>query len=78
MSFMSTANCVILAGARPIFADIEEFSLRLDSEDVKERITKKTKAIIPMHYGGKVCKNIEALKEIADDYNLKLIKDNEF
>ncbi len=76
MSFISTANCVILAGAKPIFADIEEFSLGLDSEDVKERITKKTKAIIPMHYGGKVCKNIEALKEIADDYDLKLIEDN--
>lgn len=76
MSFISTANCVVLAGAKPIFAEIEEISLGLDPEDVKEKINKKTKAIIPMHYGGKVCKNIEVLKEIVDDYHLKLIEDN--
>ncbi len=76
LSFISTANCVILAGAKPIFAEIEEDSIGLDPEDVKERINKRTKAIIPMHYGGRVCKYINALKEIADDYNLILIEDN--
>lgn len=76
MSFISTANCVILAKGTPIFAEIEEETLGLDLEDVKEKITSKTKAIIPVHYGGKVCKNIKALKEIADDNNLLLIEDN--
>ncbi len=76
MSFISTANCVVLVGSKPVFAEIEEETLGLDPEDVKERITDKTKAIIPMHYGGKVCKNIEALREIAEDYNLILIEDN--
>lgn len=76
MSFISTANCVILAGAKPIFADIEGETIGLDLESVKEKISDKTKAIIPMHYGGKVCKNIRALKELADDHNLMLIEDN--
>lgn len=76
LSFISTANCVILAGARPIFAEIEEESIGLDLEDVKEKISKKTKAIIPIHYGGRPCKYIEGLKEVADDYKLILIEDN--
>ncbi len=76
MSFVSTANCVVLAGAKPIFADIEEETLGLDLDDVKEKITSKTKAIVPMHYGGKVCKNIVALREVADNNNLILIEDN--
>jgi perosamine synthetase len=76
MSFISTANCVILTGAKPIFADIENETLGLDTEDVQKKINKKTKAIIPMHYGGKVCKNIETLREIANDNNLILIEDN--
>ncbi len=76
MSFISTANCVILAGAKPIFADIEEESLGLDPEDLMNKINPKTKAIIPMHYGGRVCKHINELREIADDHNLILIEDN--
>lgn len=76
LSFISTANCVILAGAKPIFSEIEEESIGLNSEDVIERITDKTRAIIPMHYGGRVCKCLKTLKEIAEDNNLILIEDN--
>ena len=75
-SFISTANCVVLAGAKPIFSEIEEESLGLDPEDVIKRINAKTRAIIPMHYGGKICKNIKVLREIANDHNLILIEDN--
>lgn len=75
-SFISTANCVILAGARPVFAEIEEETLGLDPKDVKKKITKKTKAIIPMHYGGKVSKHIEELRDIAEINDLLLIEDN--
>jgi len=75
-SFISTANCVILAGAKPVFAEIEEETLGLDPKDVKKKITKKTRAIIPMHYGGKVCKHIEELREIAEINDLLLIEDN--
>ncbi|MFX1384260.1 MAG: DegT/DnrJ/EryC1/StrS family aminotransferase [Promethearchaeota archaeon] len=76
MTFISTANCVILAGAKPIFADIETETIGLDANDVNEKITKNTRAIIPVHFGGRVCKNINALKEIAEDKDLILIEDN--
>jgi dTDP-4-amino-4,6-dideoxygalactose transaminase len=74
-TFIATANVVVLTGATPVFADIEEQSYALDPENVKEKITSKTKAIIPVHYGGCPCKHIKALKEIAEDHHLTLIED---
>lgn len=74
-TFISTASSVVLAGGKPVFAEIEDCSYGLDPEDVQERITAKTKAIIPVHYGGGPCKEIEALKEIAEDKGLLLIED---
>ena len=74
-TFISTANTVILAGARPVFTEIEDETYGLDSEDVKNKITKKTKAIIPVHIGGRICKEIKALREIADDHKLIMIED---
>jgi perosamine synthetase len=74
-TFIATANAVVLAGAKPMFSEIEDQSYGLDAEDAKERITNKTKAIIPVHYGGAPCKEIKALQEIADDHNLLLIED---
>jgi dTDP-4-amino-4,6-dideoxygalactose transaminase len=74
-TFISTANSVVLTGAKPIFAEIEDESYGLDPEDVKDKITSKTKAIIPVHYGGAPCKEIKALKEIAEDYNIIIIED---
>jgi len=73
-TFIATANAPLFVGAKPVFADIEEETYGLDSEDVKEKITNKTKAIIPIHYGGCPCK-IRELREVADDHNLILIED---
>ena len=74
-TFIATANVVVLTGASPIFADIEQQSYALDPEDVTEKITHKTKAIIPIHYGGGPCKHIKVLQEIAEDHHLILIED---
>ncbi len=73
-TFIATANAPLFVGAKPVFADIEEETYGLDPEDVKEKITEKTKAIIPIHYGGCSCL-IRELKEIAEDYGLILIED---
>jgi len=73
-TFISTANAPLFVGAKPVFADIEEKTFGLDPEFVKEKITPKTKAIIPIHYGGCPCL-IRELKEIAEDHNLILIED---
>ncbi len=73
-TFIATANSVLFVNAKPVFADIEEKTCGLDPEDVKERITGKTKAIMPIHYGGSACQ-IRELKEIAEDHKLLLLED---
>ena len=73
-TFISTANAPLFVGAKPVFAEIEDRTYGLDPEDVKERITPRTKAIMPIHYGGCSCL-IRELKEIAEDHNLLLIED---
>jgi len=74
-TFISTANAPLFVGAKPVFAEIEDETYCLDPEDIKEKITKKTRAIMPIHYGGSPCKNIKELKEIAEDSNMLLIED---
>ena len=73
-TFIATANSPQFVGAKPVFADIEEETYGLDPADVNEKITKKTRAIMPVHYGGCPCR-IKELREIADDNNLILIED---
>ena len=73
-SFISTANSVLFVGATPQFADIEEETFGLDPSNIQTKISKKTKAIIPMDYGGTSCKIFE-IKQIAKDNNLILIED---
>ncbi|AKB84295.1 DegT/DnrJ/EryC1/StrS aminotransferase family protein [Methanococcoides methylutens] len=73
-TFISTANAPQFTRSKPVFAEIEENTFGLDPEDVNEKITSKTKAILPIHYGGCPCQ-IRELREIADDHNLLLIED---
>jgi len=73
-TFIATANAVLMVKAKPVFADIEEERYGLDPEDVKKKITSKTKAIIPVHYAGCPAK-IGELKEIAKENNILLIED---
>jgi perosamine synthetase len=74
-SFISTANAPLFVGAKPVFADIEEHTYGLDVEDVKRRITKKTKVIIPVHYAGCPCRDIGALSALARKKGILLIED---
>lgn len=73
-TFIATANAPLFVGARPVFAEIEDDSYGLDPEDVLERITSRTKAIMPIHYGGCPCR-IKELEEIAEDRDLILLED---
>lgn len=74
-TFISTANAVRLAGATPIFAESESESYGLDAEDVERKITKYTRAIIPIHYGGLVSRDIIKLKKLAKENNIFLLED---
>lgn len=73
-TYTSTIDAVRFAGAQPIFADIEEETYGLDVNDVAERITDRTKAIIPVHVYGLPCHIIE-LQELANRHDLLLIED---
>lgn len=73
-TFVSTANAVLKAGARPVFADIDPATWGLDPADVVRRLTPRTRAILPVHYAGMPC-DIVALARIARDRGLLLIED---
>src|SRR5690606_11719888 len=64
MTFVSTAHAVAYNLATPIFADVEERTLGIDLEDVARKITPRTRAIIPVHYGGRPV-DMDGLREIA-------------
>ena len=73
-TFIATTNSVMFVDAKPKFADIEEKYFGLDPDDVLRRITKKTKAVIPVHYAGNPCR-IQELVKIAKDNKILLIED---
>ena len=74
MTFAATANAVVHTGANPIFVDVDKYEMTIDVEDVRKKITSKTKAIIPVHFAGRAC-NIKEIEKIASDHNLKIIHD---
>ncbi len=73
-SFIATANWPLMVGAIPKFADIEEETLGLDPNKIQQKINKKTKLIMPIHYAGLPCK-IQEIKKIARDNKIPLIED---
>ena len=74
LTFAASANCILYCGATPVFADIDPETMLLDINEVRKKITPKTKAIIPVHYGGELC-NMDAYKDLAEEYNLTIIQD---
>ncbi len=74
MSYIATANCIVYCGARPVFAEIDPHTYNLDIDDVKKRITPKTKAILLVHQIGMPAE-IDAFASLARERNLLLIED---
>ena len=72
-TFISTAGSIVTAGAKPVFVDINE-DYNIDVKKIKFAITKKTKAIMPVHWAGRPCE-LDKIKTIAKKYNLKIIQD---
>ncbi len=75
MTFVATANAVQMAGAVPVFADVEPDTACVSVETIAPRITPRTRAIIPVHLYGLLC-DMEAMKAFADSRNLILIEDS--
>jgi dTDP-4-amino-4,6-dideoxygalactose transaminase len=74
MTFAATANAIIHANARPVFADIELPSMNIDPGRIEAAVTEKTRAIIPVHFCGRPC-TMDRILEIARRHNLIVIED---
>ena len=73
-TFIASANVCEYVGARPVFVDIDLETFNLDAEKIAEKITKKTKAIMPVHLFG-LAVNMRPIMKIAQKYQLKVIED---
>lgn len=71
-TWVSTANAVIYCGATPVFVDVDPVTFNLDVDKIREKITSKTKAIIPVHLFG-LCADVDRIKQIAPQ--LKIVED---
>ena len=74
LSFVATANAVLLVGARPVFVDVHPLSGLIDPAAVEAAITPATRAVIPVHLYGEMA-DMRALRQIADRYHLALVED---
>ena len=74
ITFAASANCVLYCGGTPVFADVDEKTYNIDVEDVKRKITPKTKAVIAVDFTGQAT-NLKAIREICDEHNLYFIED---
>ena len=74
-TFASTAHVVVHCGAIPLFIDCDFDTFQIDTSKIEEKITPRTKAIIPVHYGGNPVEMKEVLK-LSKKYNLKVIEDS--
>ena len=74
LTFVASANCVVYRGGIPIFADIKKDTYNIDPNEIRKKITSKTKAIIPVHFAGQPC-DMDEILEIAEENNLYIIED---
>jgi perosamine synthetase len=73
-SFVASANSVLHAGATPVFADIAADTFNVDPEELKRRIGKRTKALLPVHLYGYPC-GMDEIGDMAEDHGLKVVED---
>lgn len=74
ITFVASANCILYCGGKPIFADIQKDMANIDPAEIEKMVTKKTRAIIPVHFAGHSCK-MRAVRAIARKHGLVVIED---
>ena len=74
LTFCATANSILHSGATPVLADVDLVTMNIDPEQIRAKITPRTRAIIPVHFAGRPC-NMDAIEAIAKEYSLILIED---
>jgi perosamine synthetase len=74
-SFISTANSVLFTGGKPVFADIDKATFNITADNINEKITPRTKAIMPVHLFGQCC-DMGQIVMLAEDYGIPVIEDS--
>lgn len=74
MTFCATVNAILHAGGTPVLADVDQLTQNINPERVREKITPRTRAILPVHFAGRSC-DMDALCDIAREHNLALVED---
>ena len=74
LTFIATANAVLMTGATPVLVDVEPKNFQISIDSIQKSVTKKTKAILPVHLYGKSC-DMNSIQKIAKKNNLKIIED---
>jgi dTDP-4-amino-4,6-dideoxygalactose transaminase len=74
MTFCATVNAIIHAGATPVLADVDPVTMNIDAAAIRQKITPRTRAILPVHFAGRPC-DMDAIMEIAERHDLKVIED---
>ena len=74
MTFAASSNCILYMGAKPVFVDVDPITGNIDVNKIEEKITSRTKAIIPVDYTGHPV-DIDKIMDIAEKYNLIVIED---
>jgi len=74
ITFAATSNAGIFLGAKPVFCDVEEDTGNINPDLIEEKLSSRTKLIIPVHYAGHSC-DMERIREIADKYGLFVVED---
>lgn len=74
ITFASTANVIVHVGATPVFCDVEPDTLNMDPDSLREAITERTRAVMPVHFAGHPCE-MEPICEVASEFDLGVIED---
>ncbi|MDP8246277.1 MAG: DegT/DnrJ/EryC1/StrS family aminotransferase [Candidatus Hinthialibacter antarcticus] len=74
LTFCATINSIIHSGATPVLADIDPRTMNIDPAEIEKKITRKTKALLPVHFAGRSCE-MDSIIQLADRYDLKIIED---
>lgn len=74
-TFVSTVNAFVLRGAKPVFVDIRADTLNLDESKLPDAVSRRTRAIVPVHYAGVGCE-MDAILELANDRGIAVVEDN--
>jgi perosamine synthetase len=74
LSFVSTAHSILYNGGIPVFVDVDPKTLCIDPKKIQKSITKKTKLIVPVHFGGMPC-NLDQIQKICKSFDIQMVED---